>query len=68
MTMFHDPLRLVGRRVVVQTADARLEGAMCSAGLGGVVIDVDGVLRQFAPSTIDSLDAVDATDPELLQD
>ncbi len=65
MNMFNDPLRLVGRRVVIQTAGARLVGALCSAGLGGVAIDVDGELEQLAPSMIESLEAVDVTDEEL---
>lgn len=42
MNHITDMQRLVGRRVTLGTSDGPIQGTICSAGLGGVVIETSG--------------------------
>ncbi|MEZ5225669.1 MAG: hypothetical protein R2710_03070 [Acidimicrobiales bacterium] len=60
-----DPIRLVGRSVTVRTADGdEQSGTLCSAGLSGVVVDVDGHSEWLAAADIDSVEAANLDDAQ----
>lgn len=59
MNYSSDPIRLVGRSVTVETSSGEtVTGTLCSAGLGGVLLDIDGDRLELAPSEVVELDAV----------
>lgn len=58
MLNMSDPIRLVGRNVTVRTTDgSERTGTLCSAGLGGVLIDIDGDRLLLSAGEVDELDA-----------
>lgn len=59
-----DPIRLVGRTVDVRTVSgSEYTGTLCSAGLGGVIIDVGAVRHEFGADQIARLDARSSNAP-----
>lgn len=60
MILNHDPLRLIGRRVVVESDGTTIEGTMCAAGLGGIVMNVDGATTLVEPADVASVTPVDS--------
>ncbi len=63
MILNHDPLQLIGRRVVIESDGDMIEGTMCAAGLGGIVVNVDGATRLVEPAEIGSVTTFGAAVP-----
>ncbi len=58
MNYASDPIRLVGRIVTVETSSGdTVTGTLCSAGLGGVLLDIDGDRLELAASEVVGLEA-----------